>query len=272
VGNQHPKEEGMRVNSSRASLAISATALFVALGGTAVAVSQRVGTKQIANGAVTKAKLHNSAVSTSKLANGAVTSSKLHGSAVSTSKLANRAVTTSKLADQAVTTNQLADQSVTALKVAPNTFLPANGTAVNADRLGGQLPGDFVQGVGILSDRRVVVPAGGATPFLNTLFGTFTGNCDASGHMNVTWSPTVANAEFEATLVKFPGTTSLDTANAIPAGGAFNEPSAPVAGPLSITFQIGYTSGLDHVATAYVTGRFESGTGCVFIGQAVSTG
>ena len=38
----------MRVNSSRASLAMSATALFVALGGTAVAVSGKIGTNQIA--------------------------------------------------------------------------------------------------------------------------------------------------------------------------------------------------------------------------------
>ncbi len=63
----------MRGNSSRVSLALSATALFVALGGTAVAVTGQIGTKQIANGAVTNAKLHNSSVTATKLHNGAVT-------------------------------------------------------------------------------------------------------------------------------------------------------------------------------------------------------
>ena len=45
------------ITSSRAALAMSATALFVALGGTALAVSQ-IGTNQIKNGAVTTSKLH----------------------------------------------------------------------------------------------------------------------------------------------------------------------------------------------------------------------
>lgn len=252
----------MRGNSSRVSLALSATALFVALGGTAVAVSSRIGTNQIANGAVTGAKLHN----------GAVTAGKLHNGAVTSSKLRNNAVTTSKLADRSVTTTKIADGAVTATQVAPSTFLAADGTAVDAARLGGLLPADFIQGVGFMSDRRVAVAEGSSLEFLSTGFGTFTGNCDATGHMTVTWSPTVSDAEFAATIVQFPNTVSIDTANGIPNGGAINEPTAASAGPLSIDFQIGFVSGLDHVATAYVTGRLENGVGCVFIGQEVSSG
>ena len=243
----------MRINTSAASLAMSATALFVALGGTAVAVSQEVGTKQIANGAVT--------------------SSKLHKAAVTTSKLANNAVTSSKLANNAVTTNKLANAAVTATKVAPNTFLAAGGTAVNSARLGDLLPGDFVQGVGIMEYRRVVVPLNtSGEPFLSSGFGAFTANCSSTGKLSVTWSPTVANAELEATLIQYPGTASVDSANGIPASGSFIEPSTAISGPMSVTFQIGYTSGLDHVVTAWVTGRFESGTGCVYIGQELSSG
>ena len=252
----------MRGNSSRVSLALSATALFVALGGTAVAVSGKIGTSQIADGAITSTKLGDSAV----------TRPKLHNSSVITSKLANNAVTTNKLANQSVTTTKIADGAVTATQVAPNTFLPADGTALDSARLGGLLPADFVQGVGIMSARRVAIAPGSSLEFLSTGFGTFTGNCDAAGHMDVTWSPTVSDAEFEATIVQSPSTVSIDTLNGILAGGAAAEPPMPVPGALSINFQIGYTAGVDHVATAYVTGRFESGIGCVFVGQEMSTG
>jgi hypothetical protein len=61
-----------------ASLAISLAALFVALGGTAFAVSQ-VGSKQLANGAVTSSKLGRAAVGTRALAGNAVTASAMRG-------------------------------------------------------------------------------------------------------------------------------------------------------------------------------------------------
>ncbi len=65
-----------RINSPHASLVVSVIALFVALGGTAVAVNQ-IGTSQIKNGAITSAKLRDGAVGTGKVANQAVTSAKL---------------------------------------------------------------------------------------------------------------------------------------------------------------------------------------------------
>jgi hypothetical protein len=269
-----------RINASTAALAISGVALFVALGGTAVAVSQ-IGTSGIQNGAVTNSKLHGNAVTGSKIANGAVGSSKLAKNAVTSSKiaagavgnsqLAGGAVGNSKLADNAVTGSKVADGSLTASDIAPNTFLDANGTAADSSRLGDLLPADFVQGVGIMEDRRIVVPEGtSGAIFLNTLFGSFTANCDGSGHVQVVWTPTVSNAEYAATITS--GTSvNLVTLNGIPAGVGDPEPVTASVVPISITYQIGYTSGLDHVATAWITGRFELGTGCVFIGQELSS-
>ena len=155
------------INSSRVSLALSATALFVALGGTALAVTQ-IGTNQIKNGAVTSPKIKN----------GAVTNSKLGDKSVSNGKLAKSAVGNGKIANNAVTGSKVKDGSLTASDVAPNTFLAATGTAANASRLGGLLPGDFVQGTGFMQQRRIVVAQGTGAIFLNTLIGAFTANCD----------------------------------------------------------------------------------------------
>ncbi len=87
--------------------------------------------------------------------------------------------------------------------------------------------------------------------------------------MTVTWSPTVSDAEYEATIVQYPSAVSISTANAIPAGGAFSDPSPASSGPMSINYQIGFAS--EDVATAYITGRIEA-PNCVFIGQEVSSG
>jgi hypothetical protein len=228
-----------RINSTRVSLALSATALFVALGGTALAVSQ-IGTKQIKDGAVTTSKLH------------------------------NKAVTNGKLAHNSVGSGKVKDGSLTASDVKSGTFLAANGKAADASRLGGLLPADFVQGVGIMEDRRVVVSENDSTPFLNTLFGTFSGNCSATAKPSVTWTPTVSDAEYAANTVQAPNTVKFSTLNGLNAGDTATEPTTP-GNPFSVTYQIGYTSGgQDHVATAVVTGRQET-TQCVFTGQELSS-
>ena len=99
--------------------AIALLALFVALGGSALAVSKvRVGAKDIKRNAVTTKKIKNRAVTTAKLAEAAVTTSKLAEAAVTTSGLADNAVITSKLADNAVTTSKLAEAAVTTAKLA----------------------------------------------------------------------------------------------------------------------------------------------------------
>jgi hypothetical protein len=229
-----------RITSGRVALGISMAALFVALGGTAFAVTQ-IGTNQIQNGAVTTPKLHDGAVTNSKLANNSVGNAKIK------------------------------DNAITGNKVKPNTFLPAGGTAADSNRLGGLLPADYMQGVGFVQQRRVVVGAStSGNLFLNTLFGEFTVNCGASDQPSVTWTPTGTDDEYEATVVKEGSavTTSMDTLNGIPAGVGVTEPSSPGL-PFSANYQIGFTSGgLDHVATANITGRAEA-PNCVFIGQEV---
>jgi hypothetical protein len=207
------------INSARVSLALSATALFVALGGTAVAVSQ-IGTSQIHNGAVTgekvkngaitNKKLANGSVSSAKLAKGSVTNAKLATAAVGTGKLAGGAVTASKLgtgavgtailadgavtsaklgasavangslADNAVTSTKVQDGSLTGADVMPNTFLAASGTAVNSQQLGGLTAAGFIRGTGRWVSNRVVVPAGGTAPVLELNFAFIRGTCPGS--------------------------------------------------------------------------------------------
>jgi len=124
---------------------IATIALFVALGGAAVAAGlpkNSVGTNQIKRGAVTAAKIKRGAItsgkiapkgvtagklganavlpgnlgdgiiSTEKISDGAVTASKLKNGVITTNKLTNAAVTTPKLADDSVNSAKLADGSV----------------------------------------------------------------------------------------------------------------------------------------------------------------
>lgn len=121
---------------------IACIALFVALGGAAVAATamlpkKSVKTRHIGNGAVTTAKLRNGAVTTFKLrngavigtkiapetigsgnlANGSVRSGQLGGGVVTEQKLKNGAVAENKLGASSVATGKLQDGAVTPAKV-----------------------------------------------------------------------------------------------------------------------------------------------------------
>jgi hypothetical protein len=110
---------------------IASLALFVALGGAAVAAglpNNSIGAKKLKNGAVTTKKLRKEAVtnlklradavSGSKIAAGSVGGSDLANNAVSGSKIANNAVTNSKIANGVVGTNKLGNEVVTTAKLA----------------------------------------------------------------------------------------------------------------------------------------------------------
>src|SRR5215510_7041379 len=88
-----------------------------------------VGTVQLANSAVTAAKIALGAVGNQQLADSAVNAAKLADGAVTGAKIATMAVGTSQLADSAVNAAKLADGSVTGAKIA--NF--AVGTAQLAD-------------------------------------------------------------------------------------------------------------------------------------------
>lgn len=144
--------------------AIACLALFVALGGSAVAVTaalpkKSVKTKHLAQGVVTTTKLRNGAVTAAKIRNGAVTGAKiaagavgstqlldggvrsadLGGGVVTTGKLKDGAVTSDKLASSAVTTQKLAADSVTAGKLADG--------AVSASKLAPSFSAQLVKDV-----------------------------------------------------------------------------------------------------------------------------
>ncbi|MDX6590704.1 MAG: hypothetical protein QOI84_1978 [Solirubrobacterales bacterium] len=141
------------------SNAVASLALFIALGGAAVAAgvpNNSVGTKQLKKGAVTKAKLHRSAVTSAKLApksviagklgpsavlpgnivNGGITTPKLAANSVIASTIKNGVVTTNKLTNEAVTTAKLGNGAVTAAKLSPELG-PLLGTLKSGQTLRG---------------------------------------------------------------------------------------------------------------------------------------
>jgi hypothetical protein len=253
----------MGITSSRAALALSATALFVALGGTALAVSQ-IGTSQIKNAAVTTSKLHNGAVTYKKLATNAVKGSKLADGSVGNSKLANNGVTGGKVKDG----------SLTASDVQSGTFLAANGTAADSQKLGGLPANQYVQGRGFAPVGRHVVPAGaGGITIFATGFGTFSGACSITNVPTVSFTPDRNGENFEATVTSDSGSpiTKIDTQNAIGSGVAHPIDNS-AGGRQSISFQVGFTDISDHMATGTITSQFLFGTGCVFMAQGLTTG
>jgi hypothetical protein len=127
---------------------IATIALFVALGGAAVAAGlpkNSVGPKQLKRGAVTAAKIRKAAVTAGKLAqksvvagklganavlpgnigNGAVTSAKIGAGAVIAASIKNGVVTTNKLSNDAVTTQKMANGAVTTPIIANGAVTPA---------------------------------------------------------------------------------------------------------------------------------------------------
>jgi hypothetical protein len=94
---------------------MSSIAVFVLLGGAAVAASQlpkkSVGPKQLKNNAVTTAKIKKNAVTKAKIKKGAVDNS----------KLADGSVTNNKIADNAVTGNKVADGSLSGADINANS-------------------------------------------------------------------------------------------------------------------------------------------------------
>jgi hypothetical protein len=141
------------------SNAIATIALFVALGGAAVAAgipNHSVGPRQLKRGAVTSAALRKEAVTSGKLArrsviaaklaensvgpgaigNGAVTSAKLAANAVIASTIKNGVITNNKLGSGVVSTAKLADGSVTLGKLGAEVA-PLLGTLRSGQTLRG---------------------------------------------------------------------------------------------------------------------------------------
>lgn len=153
---------------------IASIALFIALGGAAVAAGlprNSIGPNQLKRGAVTPAKIRKAAVTAGKLApksvtagklganavlpgnlgNGVVSTSKIAAGAVIASSIKNGVITTNKLANANVTTQKLAESAVTAAKLADKSVTPAKlsfavGGTVNPLQSGQTLRGVFDAG------------------------------------------------------------------------------------------------------------------------------
>lgn len=157
---------------------IATIALFVALGGAAVAAGlprNSVGPNQLKRGAVTTAKLRKAAVTSGKLApksvvtgklgpsavlpgnigNGAVTSAKLGAGSVIASTIKNSAITTNKLNNGAVTTPKLAAGSVTNPILANGSVTPAKLSEEFGPILSTLKSGQTLRGVFDLGDTAV---------------------------------------------------------------------------------------------------------------------
>ena len=129
-------------------------------------LSGTIATAQIADFAVTTAKLNSLAVTSTRLASFAVTTAKINSLAVTSAKLASFAVTTAKLNTGAVTATRLANTSVT-----PATYTAATITVDAQGRITSASSGSAGAGMGIPT-RYSVGPASGthtASPSTNRL-------------------------------------------------------------------------------------------------------
>jgi len=149
---------------------IATMALFIALGGVAVAAGlpkNSVGPKQLKRGAVTTPKIRKKAVTSAKLAtgavtigklgpnsvgpsnigNGAITSAKLGPSSVLASAIKNGVVTTNKLSSEAVTTPKLANEAVTTAKLGKGSVTAAKLSDEIGPILATLKPGQTLRGV-----------------------------------------------------------------------------------------------------------------------------
>jgi hypothetical protein len=130
---------------------IATMALFIALGGVAVAAGlprNSVGANQLKRGAVTAAKIRKQAVNSAKLAPKSVISGKLAENSVGPGNIGNGAVTTAKLAansviastikNSVITTNKLNNEAVTAAKLGKEAVATAklDNEAVTSAKLG----------------------------------------------------------------------------------------------------------------------------------------
>ncbi len=188
------------------SNAIATIALFVALGGAAVAAGlpkNSVGPKQLKRGAVTAAKIRKAAVTSGKLApksvvagklgpnavlpgnigNGAITSAKIGAGAVIAASIKNGVVTTNKLANEAVTAAKLGKGAVTPAKLSDD-FGPLLGTLKSGQTLRGVFDVGSVAATNGDTTRGAVsfqFPLGAAPAVTVLLPGQTTANCGGLG-------------------------------------------------------------------------------------------
>ncbi len=97
-----------------------------------VATTADINAADIADQAVTNAKLAIDAVQGAVIAASAITTTKIQDNAISTAKIAANAVTANEIAANAVTANEIAANSVTASELVAGTITASSGILANA--------------------------------------------------------------------------------------------------------------------------------------------
>jgi hypothetical protein len=185
---------------------IACLALFIALGGAAVAAGlakNSVGTQQIKPNAVTAAKIKNGAVNGHKIAHGAVTSGKIAANSISSGALQNESVIAAKLAKNSVT-----NASITNGVVGTNKL---GSKVVNAAKLGDGSVGNVALANGSITPVKLAPEFG---PVLGTLKTgqTLRGNVYIGGYEPETTGVAVAatGVSFQFPLTNAPNVNVID--------------------------------------------------------------
>lgn len=152
---------------------IASIALFVALGGAAVAANlprNSVGTKQLKRKAVTTAKLAPKAVKVGKIGPSAVLPGNIVDGGITTEKIGTNAVIARSIKNGVITTNKLQNEAVTAAKLGKGSVTLAKLGDEVAPLIGTLKPGQSLRGVFDLGGKLEI--ARSATSFQFPLAGS----------------------------------------------------------------------------------------------------
>jgi hypothetical protein len=237
-------------NLSSAALALAIAALFTALGGPAWAAD---------------------AINGAQIKNGSITSKKIGRGQIKSANLARGAVQHQNLAAAAVTAANVAVGSLSATDIAPNTFLPATGTAANSKQLGGLPPDQFLQGTGNMVQRRIqITPGGPAQELVDVGLGEVEATCLTS--------PTRVEVSFSAEaqpldLIESSTPGSINPVHGMLIGSTFIQPDPQGLEAVELQVAQSSNSGPSRVATIWTTGDVVGGgASCIFTAQALTTG
>ena len=134
LGFKNPDGSTFQMNLSANGVALLDFSKIMLNGSTNI-TNGTIGTAQIADAAITNAKIANLAVGTAQIANGAITTAQIGSLAVDTANIKDAAISSAKIANLAVGTAQIGDGAITNAKIgklAVGTAQIANGAITNA--------------------------------------------------------------------------------------------------------------------------------------------
>ncbi|WP_436665545.1 beta strand repeat-containing protein [Lactiplantibacillus plantarum] len=116
LGFKNPDGSTFQMNLSADGVALMDFSKII-LNGTTNIANGTIGTAQIADAAITNAKIANLAVGTAQIANGAITNAQIGSLAVDTANIKDAAISSAKIASLAVGTAQIGDGAITNAKI-----------------------------------------------------------------------------------------------------------------------------------------------------------